>query len=284
MLPILMTVSEYKLTDLLSSAGATIGVIIAGTIFLQFLSTKYTELSGRFREMAGEYRGVSGEQDRHAPLRAQIQGYRRRLRLLNWASWLGAVALLFFLSAVMAGGFSLLYPPVRAIKAVGTFGLMAGLLLIAVAVFLELVESIVARKEIGDEIADFDDERGSCRHDTARPRPLSLNENRRQSSAIPAGQVHRHLARSRPIRSAALWKSRQSSRRSLAEAIDHGNNRSWSEDWCGSLPGWRVQRCHRDRAQRPRLVLWPTAPSRLTCPRTSSRPWRTPPGCRDRRS
>ena len=158
MLPIFMSVSEYKLTDLLSSAGATIGVIIAGTIFLQFLSTKYTELSGRFREMAGEYRGVPGEQDRHAPLRAQIQGYRRRLVLLNWASWLGAVALLFFLSAVMAGGFSLLYPPVRAIRAVGTFGLMAGLLLIAVAVFLELVESIVARKEIGDEIADLDDE------------------------------------------------------------------------------------------------------------------------------
>ncbi len=34
----ILQISDYKLTDLLSAAGATIGVIIAGTIFLQFLT------------------------------------------------------------------------------------------------------------------------------------------------------------------------------------------------------------------------------------------------------
>lgn len=157
-------VAEYKLTDLLSSAGATIGVIIAGTIFLQFLSTKYTELAGRLRELAGEYRGMPGEQGRHGPLRAQIQQYRTRLVLLSRASWLGAVALLCFLLAVLAGGLSMVYPPVRTIRTVGTLGLFLGLLLMTAAVALELVESIMARKEIGEEVADLDEEARQLAH------------------------------------------------------------------------------------------------------------------------
>ena len=40
----------------------------------------------------------------------------------------------------------------------GTTGLGAGLFLMAVAVFLELVESVMARKELLDEIADLDEE------------------------------------------------------------------------------------------------------------------------------
>lgn len=162
MLPILLAESpfndEYKLTDLLSTAGATIGIIIAGTIFLQFINTKYLDLSGRYRELASEYRGVPGEHGRHAPLRSLIQRYRRRLVLLNRASWISAVALLCLLVAVLLGGLSILFPPIVALRAAGTFGLMLGLLLIAIAVFMNLMESIMARAEIGDEIADLDEE------------------------------------------------------------------------------------------------------------------------------
>ena len=78
--------------------------------------------------------------------------------VLNRASWLAAVALLSLLAAVLIGGLSMLYPPVVAFKNAGTFTLMAGLFLIAVAVFLNLMESVMARTEIGDEIADIDDE------------------------------------------------------------------------------------------------------------------------------
>jgi uncharacterized membrane protein required for colicin V production len=84
--------------------------------------------------------------------------YRGRLVLLNRASWLGGVALLCFLSAVLAGWLSLVYPPVQAIKSVGTTGLFFGLLLIAAAVSLELIESVLARHEIEEEVADLDDE------------------------------------------------------------------------------------------------------------------------------
>ncbi len=159
--PIPYPAPDFKLTDLLSSAGSTIGIIIAGTIFLNFLSSKYTELSGRYREFAGEYRGGSAE-NRHDPLRRQIGAYRQRLRLLLRASWMAAVALLSFLLAGLAGALSVVYPPVRAIKVVGTAGLLAGLLLMAAAVALELVESIMTRKELWYEIADLDDKVREC--------------------------------------------------------------------------------------------------------------------------
>jgi len=158
MFPRITEVAEYKLTDLLSSAGATIGVIIAGTIFLQFLSTKYLELSSRYRELTREYRGKHADEPRHGPLRTQIRIYRKRLRLINRASWLGAIALLSFLFAVLAGGFSMAFPPVRAFKAVGTAGLFFGLVFVAAAVCVELYESILARHEVGEEIADLDDD------------------------------------------------------------------------------------------------------------------------------
>jgi FtsH-binding integral membrane protein len=155
---VMLAFSDYKLTDLLSTAGATIGVIIAGTIFLQFLSSKYNELSGRYRDLAGEYRGEKSGQPRYAPLRAQIRLYRRRLVLLNRASWLGAVALLCFLSALLSGWLSLVYPPSRVIKTVGMTGLFLGLLLMAAAVSLDLIERFLARHEIEEEVADLDDE------------------------------------------------------------------------------------------------------------------------------
>ncbi|HEX4607740.1 MAG TPA: DUF2721 domain-containing protein [Urbifossiella sp.] len=149
--------SDYKLTDLLGSAGATIGVIIGGTIFLQFLSSKYVELANRLRELTREYRERKGDEPRHGPLADVIRIYRRRLMLLIRASWLAGGALLFFLAAVLAGGLSMAYPPVVAFKAVGSVGLLIGLLLIGAGVALELWESVLARHEIRDELADLDD-------------------------------------------------------------------------------------------------------------------------------
>jgi len=147
---------DFGLTDLLGSAGATIGVIIAGTIFLQFLSSKYVELSGRYRSLTGEYRKGGAGESRHSLLQKQIGTYRRRLFLLNRASWLACVALLCFLVAVLLGGLSMVFPTAAAVKWAGTSGLFAGLALIAGGVGLELYESVLARFEIGEEVGDLD--------------------------------------------------------------------------------------------------------------------------------
>jgi|SRR5579883_589174 len=153
----LLEVASYKLTDLLNAAGATIGIIIGGTIFLQFLSSKADQLVTRYRGLTSEYRGQKPEGKRHAPLQSQISLYRRRLLLLIWASWLAGTALLFFLIAVLAGGASMLYPSVEVFKVIGTTGLALGLLLIFGGVALELWESILSRQELNEEVADLDD-------------------------------------------------------------------------------------------------------------------------------
>jgi len=149
--------SDYKLTDLLSSAAATVGVIIFGTIFLQFLSGKYMELTSRFRALAGEYRNGGAGEVRHHSLQEQMTLYRRRLHLMRWASLLAAGALLCFLAAILAGGFSMLFPPVVAIKYLGTIGLFVGLVQIAMAVSLEIAELVLARHELPYEVGDLDE-------------------------------------------------------------------------------------------------------------------------------
>lgn len=153
-----MSVSDYKLTDLLSSAGATIGVIIGGVIFLQFLSSKYVELANRYRDLTKAYREREGGDGRHGPLQYLIRVYRDRLWLLNRASWLAAAALLFFIAAVLAGGLSMAFPAAVAFKAIGSAGLLIGLILIGAAVTLELWESVLTRHEISSEVADLDHE------------------------------------------------------------------------------------------------------------------------------
>ena len=155
MLTTVLLGADFGLTELLGSAGATIGVIIAGTIFLQFLSSKYVELFGRYRDLTREYRGGAGG-PRHGLLQNQIHVYRRRLWLLNRASWLAAVALLCFLVSVLLGGFSMVWPHVVAIKWTGAVGLFSGLALTAAGVALELYESVQARGEIGEEAGDLD--------------------------------------------------------------------------------------------------------------------------------
>lgn len=157
MLDHLLQFSDYKLTDLLSAAGATIGVIISGTIFLQFLSTKYMELASRYRELTQEYRGGGVGETRHGLLQRELSLYRRRLSMMNWGSWLAAVSLLFFLSAVLSGGFSMVYSSVAAFKVLGTVGLFLGLVIMGVAVLLELIESFLGRHEVRHEAADLDD-------------------------------------------------------------------------------------------------------------------------------
>lgn len=150
-------ISDYKLTDLLSSAGATIGVIIGGVIFLQFLSSKYVELANRYRDLTKDYRDGRGGNERHGPLRYLIQVYHRRLWLLVRASWLAGAALLGFIIAVLAGGLSVAFPAVVTFKAVGSIGLLLGLLLIGAGMTVELWESVLARHEIGSEVADLDE-------------------------------------------------------------------------------------------------------------------------------
>jgi Protein of unknown function (DUF2721) len=153
----LMETSDFKLAELLSGAAATTGIIVAGTIFLSFLSSKGAELAGRYRALTSEYRGGGAAEARHGVLQSQIRVYRRRLRLMNWAFWVAIVGLECFLAAVLAGGINKVYPSLPCVTSIGAFGLFAGMVLIGIALALELCESALSRKEIADEVNDLDD-------------------------------------------------------------------------------------------------------------------------------
>ncbi len=114
------------------------------------------ELSGRYRVLTAEYRKGGCAETRHGLLQAQIRAYRRRLWLINRASWLAGLALLSFLASVLVGGLSMVYPPVLELKGVGTIALFLGLMLMFAAVVLELFESVLARHEIDEETGDLD--------------------------------------------------------------------------------------------------------------------------------
>lgn len=159
----LLVIANFDLKEILGSASAAIGIIIAGAIFLSFLSGKYAGLLGRYSQFTGEYRSHDGDGPRHGAVRTQISFYHRRLWLLGRATWCGGAAMLSLLIAVLAGALSIVLPHIASWKWIGSAGLFLGLGCMGIGVFLDLWENILARHEIGVEVADLDDEaRNEC--------------------------------------------------------------------------------------------------------------------------
>jgi hypothetical protein len=147
----------YKLPELLSVAGATIGIVIAGAILLQGFYTRYKDLFDHYRSLTGEYRANAMSDLRRGSLKRQIASYRRCLTLLNSASVLLTLALLCFLFTVAVAGAGIVFPTIEGLRIIGTVGLFAGLLLIAVAVCISLPVIIVSRRAADQEVMDFND-------------------------------------------------------------------------------------------------------------------------------
>jgi hypothetical protein len=148
---------EYKLPELLSVAGATIGIVIAGAILLQGFYTQYKDLFDRYRSLTAEYRANSMSDLRRGSLKPQITIYRRCLTLLNTASVLMTLALLCFLFTVGVAGIGIVFPTISSLRIIGTVGLFTGLLLIVFAVCLSLPVIVVSRRTADHESADFSD-------------------------------------------------------------------------------------------------------------------------------
>jgi hypothetical protein len=147
--------TDFKLAELLSSAGATIGIIIAATIFLQMVHSRSTDLLQRYRTSTGEYRTKQASNERRTPLEVQIRMFRLRLRLIDSARWLAIVAVPAMVVAVLRGGVENLFSSAWLVKVVGAGAIAAGLLLIGSALLLHLMESIYGRHEIGREADDL---------------------------------------------------------------------------------------------------------------------------------
>jgi uncharacterized BrkB/YihY/UPF0761 family membrane protein len=151
------TPADFKLSDMLGIAGATIGIIIAGGILLGWLTSKHIDAFARFRSLADEYRGNDKSDSRKGNLRAELASYRRQILYLNLGTILVSLAILFFLITVSVASLSVVFPRALILRTVGTGTLLVGLLLIAVGVVLAIMESTLQRWTLSKEVADFDD-------------------------------------------------------------------------------------------------------------------------------
>ena len=146
---------DYKLHDLLGVAGATVGFILAGAILMGGFNAKYVHLFERYRGLTGEFRQHAAPDPRRGSLRDQIANYRRRIRVINIASVCVGFAMLLFLLTVAVASLSVIYPAVMKLRLVGSIGVIGGLSLGGLGVALDIVETLLSRGVIVEEVSDI---------------------------------------------------------------------------------------------------------------------------------
>src|SRR5579883_1011007 len=119
--------ADYKLSDFLGVAGATIGIIIAGGIMMGNLTAKYVAIVERFRGITGEYRRNDANEIRRGSLETQISAYGRQVLLLNYATSFTTLGVFVFLVTVGLASLSVMFPGVLVLRSLGTIGLFLGL-------------------------------------------------------------------------------------------------------------------------------------------------------------
>jgi hypothetical protein len=153
-----LELADYKLTDFLSTAAGTVGLIITAGIILGNLNRKYVAVCGSFRDLAEEYRSDEPSDSRRGNLQVLLSAYRRKFAFLNYATMLVCCTLVTFLLTVWLAGLSIMLPGVVIIRTIGTAGLIVGLALLGAAVALQLADTVIQRRAMGKEIADFQDQ------------------------------------------------------------------------------------------------------------------------------
>ena len=145
-----------SLASLIGTVVAPVGLISTTAILLSGYTGKYSSMSDQMRRLTAEYRAAATADSRRKSLKRQLSLYHRRITAAWGASALLSVALLFFVCTVLTVILS-----VRATRldVLGLTALLAGLVLVACAVGLELYEIGLARLTTAGELADIFAER-----------------------------------------------------------------------------------------------------------------------------
>lgn len=151
-MPATITAQTASLTSLIGTVVAPVGLISTTAILLSGYTGKYTSMADQMRRMTAEFRVSATSHVRRESLKRQLDLYHRRITAMWGASALLSVALLFFIATVLT-----VIVSVRAthLGVVGLITLMAGLVLVACAVGLELYEIGLARLTAAGELADI---------------------------------------------------------------------------------------------------------------------------------
>jgi Protein of unknown function (DUF2721) len=144
-----------KLHALLGVSGATVIFMLVGSILMGGFNAKYIHLFERYRALATELRLHPGADPRRGSLLGQIANYRRRIRLLNIASFCVGFALMLYIGTVCVAILSVTFPNFKYYLSVGEFAVLGGLVLNGVAVGFDQVEVFLSRFVITDEVIDI---------------------------------------------------------------------------------------------------------------------------------
>ncbi len=136
----------------ISSAVGPAALITTTAILLSGYTSKYSGIADQMRRLTAEYRAETTTENRRAGLKRQIPLFHRRINALWRASTLLSLALLAFITTVVA---VLLSVHEARIGPVGVGMLLIGLILVAAAVGLELYEIRLARLTTAGELADI---------------------------------------------------------------------------------------------------------------------------------
>jgi hypothetical protein len=102
----------YKadLIRLVNVAQAPVSLVIATSIFLHMLTSRYVPMYDRLRALTDEYRKDPRDHSRQNSIQQQIRLYEKRIKATQAASvWLN-VAVVCFLGTVCASATTIIYP------------------------------------------------------------------------------------------------------------------------------------------------------------------------------
>lgn len=143
------------LKDIAGTAGATVGLVIACSIYLQTLTSRFADTLNRYLTLCGERRGGQLSAERRRSVDAQIALNRGRCTDIQRATYLLGLGELSFLSTIVMASLSIVLPQVHTLAFVGSGTMGAGLLAIATAVVLDLRQQHVITEDLELESADL---------------------------------------------------------------------------------------------------------------------------------
>jgi hypothetical protein len=147
---------NIDLGKVVGTATATVALIIASSIFLQNLSTKYLALMGRLGQLTEEVRKSRPGGVRGASLRELIGTTEQQCQLVRVGSMYLEWAVLTFVITVVSASLSTAFPAVGAAKLIGGCSLVVGLVLLSISVVYEMRENWLSKALFRSEIADLD--------------------------------------------------------------------------------------------------------------------------------
>jgi hypothetical protein len=146
---------SIDLAKLVDTASAPVALIIASSICLGNLSGKYSAMFAAVRGLFAEYRDRSIDERRRQIIRDQLPGYGRQLRMLMQATLWLVCSIAFFIATVLLTSIGIVMPKAMFWQLLTAVSMFAGLVSLAVAMFLELRENHVAKAMLASDFDEF---------------------------------------------------------------------------------------------------------------------------------